>query len=87
MAISIDAEGLERLKRFVLDSFEQTDNLPSPLIGSNYGQNDAFFEARGYFNALMGCNTWTAAALRQGGTDLRFLDRVAVDAAVVAAPA
>jgi len=67
MAISIDAEGLERLKRFVLDSFEQTDNLPSPLIGSNYGQNDAFFEARGYFNALMGCNTWTAAALRQAG--------------------
>ncbi|MEF0938624.1 TIGR02117 family protein [Rhizobium sp. BR 362] len=66
-AINIDAEGLERLKRFILGSFEQTDNRPSPLIGSNYGPNDAFFEAPGYFNALMGCNTWTAAGLRQAG--------------------
>ncbi len=67
MAISIDTEGLERLKRFILGSFEQTNNQPSPLIGSNYGPNDAFFEGRGYFNALMGCNTWTAAGLRQAG--------------------
>lgn len=66
-AISLDAEGLERLKQFILGSFEQRNNQPSPLIGSNYGENDAFFEARGYFNALMGCNTWTAAALRQAG--------------------
>lgn len=66
-AISLDAEGLERLKQFILGSFEQKNNQPSPLIGSNYGENDAFFEARGYFNALMGCNTWTAAALRQAG--------------------
>jgi len=65
--INIDVEGLERLKQFILASLEQTDNRPSPLIGSNYGPNDAFFEARGYFNALMGCNTWTAAALRQAG--------------------
>ena len=65
--ISLDPEGLERLKQFVLGSFEQTNGQPSALIGSNYGPNDAFFEARGYFNALMGCNTWTAAALRQAG--------------------
>lgn len=71
-AISIDADGLERLKQFILDSFEQTNNQPSPLIGSNYGANDAFFEARGYFNALMGCNTWTAAALRQAGLTSGF---------------
>lgn len=67
MAIDLDAEGLERLKQFILGSFEQAENGPMPLIGSNYGPNDAFFEARGYFNALMGCNTWTAAALRQAG--------------------
>ena len=29
--------------------------------------NDGFFEANGSFNALLGCNTWTAAALRQAG--------------------
>ncbi|TWB61306.1 uncharacterized protein (TIGR02117 family) [Rhizobium sp. ERR 922] len=65
--IDIDAEGLERLKQFVLASFDRSDSGPIPLPGSNYGPNDAFFEARGYFNALMGCNTWTAAALRQAG--------------------
>lgn len=66
-AISIDPEGLERLKQFILASFEQADSKPVALPGSNYGPNDAFFEARGYFNALMGCNTWTAAGLRQAG--------------------
>ncbi|SCB40552.1 conserved hypothetical protein [Rhizobium miluonense] len=71
-AIGIDADGLERLEQFILGSLEQTDNRPSPLIGSNYGPNDAFFEARGYFNALMGCNTWTAAALRQAGLTSGF---------------
>ena len=28
---------------------------------------DQFFEAKGRFNALVGCNTWTAAALRAAG--------------------
>lgn len=65
--LSIDDGGLERLKQFVLDSLAQADSGPVSLPGSNYGENDAFFEARGYFNALMGCNTWTAAGLRQAG--------------------
>ncbi|ENN87965.1 hypothetical protein RHSP_49924 [Rhizobium freirei PRF 81] len=65
--ISIDAEGLERLKQFILASFDRSDSGPISLPGSNYGPSDAFFEARGYFNALMGCNTWTAAGLRQAG--------------------
>ncbi|MGY5775746.1 TIGR02117 family protein [Rhizobium sp. LEGMi135b] len=70
--VNVDAEGLERLKRFILASFEQSDSGPMALLGSNYGPNDAFFEARGYFNALMGCNTWTAAALRQAGLTSGF---------------
>jgi uncharacterized protein (TIGR02117 family) len=65
--VDIDAEGLERLKQFILTSFDRSASGPIPLPGSNYGPNDAFFEAQGYFNALMGCNTWTAAALRQAG--------------------
>ncbi|NLS15562.1 TIGR02117 family protein [Rhizobium sp. P40RR-XXII] len=70
--INIDAAGLEGLKQFILGSFEQADNGPMPLPGSNYGPNDTFFEARGYFNALVGCNTWTAAALRQAGLTSGF---------------
>lgn len=66
-AINLDAAGLERLKQFILGSFDRFDSGPISLPGSSYGPNDAFFEARGYFNALMGCNTWTAAALRQAG--------------------
>ena len=66
-ALSIDGEGLERLKQFILGSLVLADSGPVSLPGSNYGENDAFFEARGYFNALMGCNTWTAAGLRQAG--------------------
>lgn len=65
--IDISTEGLERLQQFILGSFDRADSGPVALPGSNYGPNDAFFEARGYFNALMGCNTWTAAALRQAG--------------------
>ncbi|MBB3381644.1 MULTISPECIES: TIGR02117 family protein [unclassified Rhizobium] len=70
--VDIDAEGLERLKQFILTSFDRSDSGPIPLPGSNYGPNDAFFEAQGYFNALMGCNTWTAAALRQAGLTSGF---------------
>ena len=70
--VDIDAEGLERLKQFILTSFDRSDNGSIPLPGSNYGPNDAFFEAQGYFNALMGCNTWTAAALRQAGLTSGF---------------
>ncbi len=65
--IDIDDAGLERLKQFILASFDRSESGPISLPGSNYGPNDAFFEARGYFNALMGCNTWTAAGLRQAG--------------------
>ncbi|WP_271025592.1 MULTISPECIES: TIGR02117 family protein [Rhizobium] len=65
--LNIDADGLERLKQFILGSLVSADSGPVSLLGSNYGANDAFFEARGYFNAFMGCNTWTAAGLRQAG--------------------
>jgi uncharacterized protein (TIGR02117 family) len=65
--LKIDDGGLERLKQFILDSLLQTDGRPVSLPGSSYGEHDAFFEAKGYFNAFMGCNTWTAAGLRQAG--------------------
>lgn len=65
--LSIDDGGLERLKQFILGSLVEADSGPVSLPGSSYGANDAFFEAKGYFNAFMGCNTWTAAALRQAG--------------------
>jgi len=38
-----------------------------PILGKGYGRHDAFFDANGSFNALVGCNTWTARALREAG--------------------
>jgi len=64
--ITVDKEGRQRLLRFVEQSFAGEVGRPVAL-GVSYGTDDAFFEARGYFNALVGCNTWTAAALRQAG--------------------
>lgn len=65
--VNVDQGGIEKLIQFILRSFADGANGPVVLQGYAYGPYDAFFEANGYFNALAGCNTWTAAALRQAG--------------------
>jgi uncharacterized protein (TIGR02117 family) len=65
--VNIDQDGVDRLMRFIVRSFTDGPDGPVVLPGYAYGTYDAFFEANGYFNALAGCNTWTAAALRQAG--------------------
>ncbi|POO58135.1 TIGR02117 family protein [Agrobacterium rosae] len=66
---SLDLSGDEyrKLVDFIVGSFAYSQEKPIPLLGQSYGRDDAFFEAEGYFNALLGCNTWTAAALRYAG--------------------
>jgi uncharacterized protein (TIGR02117 family) len=66
-AFDIGTDAFEALLGFVSDSFEDGDGKAEPIPGFAYGPSDRFFEARGYFNALFGCNTWTAAALRMAG--------------------
>lgn len=93
-AIDIDQQGYERLLGAIRQSFTESSGQPVVLPGYAYGRYDAFFEANGYFNALAGCNTWTAAILRQAGvstgwwTPLPWMLRVALrlhnPAAVVA---
>lgn len=61
----VSAEGLRRMLAFVRGSLAA--RTPVPLADAGYDGNDAFFEAIGRFNALVGCNTWTGAALRQAG--------------------
>ena len=48
-------------------SFQTGPDGPIWIPDASYGDFDAFFEATGYFTALLGCNTWTAAALREAG--------------------
>jgi uncharacterized protein (TIGR02117 family) len=54
----------ERLMDFIESSF---GDFPKPIADAGYDDNDRFFEAEGRFNALVGCNTWAAAALRAAG--------------------
>lgn len=60
-------EGMERMLAFILSSFAIEDGRPMPILNTRYGRYDAFYEANGSFNALLGCNTWTARALREAG--------------------
>jgi uncharacterized protein (TIGR02117 family) len=61
-----DAE-FARLLAFLQGSFSTGEDGPVMIDGAGYGEYDRFFDARGRFTALLGCNTWAAAALRAAG--------------------
>lgn len=68
MAISLDEASFDRLVRSVLASFTVTDDGRRQVVpGAQYGAYDLFYEADCSFNALAGCNVWTARMLRQAG--------------------
>lgn len=52
---------------YIAASFQQRPNGPVVIENARYSSFDRFYEANGHFNALVGCNTWTAAALRTAG--------------------
>jgi len=67
-AFDLTKDEFERLLAFIESSFQRGgDGRPVAIEGAAYGAHDAFFEANGRFNALLGCNTWAAAALREAG--------------------
>lgn len=63
----IDTEEYERLLSFIEASFAPMNGRIEAIPDTAYGQNDRFFEANGWFSAIVGCNTWTAKALREAG--------------------
>jgi len=63
----IDEEHFSALLDYIAASFRQGPNGPMVVGNTGYSSFDRFYEANGYFNALVGCNTWTAAALRTAG--------------------
>ncbi|HXV29312.1 MAG TPA: TIGR02117 family protein [Sinorhizobium sp.] len=67
VGFDVDGEAFRRLVDFVSESFQREGGTVLPVEGFSYGPNDRFFEAKGYFNILFGCNTWTAGALREAG--------------------
>lgn len=65
--LAVTAEGRGQMIAAIRASFVRDGGAPVVVPGAAYGTDDAFFEAEGAFNALIGCNTWTAAILRAGG--------------------
>jgi uncharacterized protein (TIGR02117 family) len=66
--LRISKENLAKLRAAMFSSFKvDTAGKPQLIKGAAYGNYDQFYEANGYFNALVGCNTWTARMLRVAG--------------------
>ncbi|UVK37596.1 TIGR02117 family protein [Mesorhizobium sp. AR10] len=63
----IGEERFTALLDFIVASFQQGPNGPILVPDAAYSRFDRFYEANGHFNALVGCNTWTASALRVAG--------------------
>lgn len=66
-ALDLDTAQYNALLGFIAASFSRVDGRAAMVPGAGYGAYDFFFEAEGHFNALAGCNTWTARALRAAG--------------------
>ncbi|UGX87774.1 TIGR02117 family protein [Phyllobacterium meliloti] len=64
----VSPEAFDAMLANMLASFQRDAEGKAVMIdGAGYGPNDRFFEAKGTFTALLGCNTWTGAILRAGG--------------------
>jgi uncharacterized protein (TIGR02117 family) len=71
--LKVSDDGFGQLLAFVAESFVTDETGQQQIVQqTGYGVNDRFFEAKGYFNALFGCNTWTARALREAGLRTGF---------------
>lgn len=71
-SLSIGKTEFERMAGKVAGSFAMSEGGPQVITGKAYGGSDSFFEANGFFNALLGCNTWTAHILREAGLRTGF---------------
>lgn len=65
--LMLSEAGYRQMVQAIKASFARERGRVQSLPGASYGDTDMFFEANGRFNALVGCNTWTAAMLRAGG--------------------
>lgn len=67
MAFDIAEGDYQRMLDHIDASFLGSAGVPVAIPDAAYSTSDAFFEANGRFNALIGCNTWTAGTLRSAG--------------------
>lgn len=67
LPIDLDVQSYRALLEAMSQSFTRKDGQIIPIPGYRLGPNDRFYEGEGWFNALLGCNTWTARMLRAAG--------------------
>lgn len=67
VAFEIGDAQYEKLLSYIEASFTPKDGVIAAIPDMAYGPNDRFFEANGWFSAVLGCNTWTAKGLREAG--------------------
>lgn len=68
MPIDLSEAAFMRLLASIEASFAaDTQGRPILVAGAQYSEFDRFYEADGWFNALVGCNVWTARMLREAG--------------------
>ncbi|MDR6485631.1 uncharacterized protein (TIGR02117 family) [Chryseobacterium vietnamense] len=67
--IMISRNQYQNLVKFVEDKFDRDQNGNFILIPTNavYGDNDAFYDAKGTYSFLYTCNTWSNNALKAAG--------------------
>ncbi len=71
--LELSIQEFEALKREMAASFKiDLTGKAQVIAGAAYGEFDQFYEANGKFNALLGCNTWTARILRAAGVRTGF---------------
>ncbi|WP_374539921.1 TIGR02117 family protein [Flavobacterium sp.] len=63
--ITIDSNEYKKLIVFINDSFQlNNDNVTKINTEAVYGENDAFYEAKGSYSLFYTCNTWANQALK-----------------------
>ncbi|WP_288446903.1 TIGR02117 family protein [uncultured Chryseobacterium sp.] len=67
--IMISRNQYQNLVKYVEDKFDRDQNGNFILIPTNavYGDNDAFYDAKGTYSFLYTCNTWSNNALKAAG--------------------
>ena len=71
--LQVDEIHYRDMMNFIRSIFvDDASGKPIHINGSGYGDFDTFYEAKGPFTALLGCNTWTAASLRFAGVQTGY---------------
>ncbi len=67
--IVISTEQYNRLIKYITGSFQHDDagHVEHIVTHANYGDNDAFYEAKGSYSMFYTCNTWANCALKSCG--------------------